>query len=59
MHKLLLTPTERLKTAADEATAAQYAEAITQLFSLGDDQTTEAPDPAASAPPTPKTPVTS
>ena len=34
VQKLLLTPTERLKTAADAATAAQYAEAATQLFDL-------------------------
>ena len=37
VQKLLLTPTERLKTVSDEATAAQYAEVITQLFSLADD----------------------
>jgi glutamyl-tRNA reductase len=47
VQKLLLTPTERLKTAGDEATAAQYAEVITQLFSLAAD------DDAPADPPTP------
>ena len=37
VQKLLLTPTERLKSAADEATAARYAEVITELFGLADD----------------------
>jgi len=57
VQKLLLTPTERLKTAADEATAAQYAEVITQLFGLAAD-----PPAAASAidtTSTSKTPVAS
>ena len=34
VQKLLLTPTERLKSAGDAATAAQYAEAVTRLFDL-------------------------
>ncbi|TDI26562.1 MAG: glutamyl-tRNA reductase [Acidobacteria bacterium] len=65
VQKLLLTPTERLKTAADEATAAQYAEIITQLFGLTADAPTDAPAaaPATRAPsPSPstsKTPVAS
>ena len=65
VQKLLLTPTERLKTAADEATAAQYAEIITQLFGLAADAPTDAPAaaPATRAPsPSPstsKTPVAS
>ena len=37
VEKLLLTPTERLKATDDEVTAAQYSEAIAQLFSLADD----------------------
>ncbi len=37
VQKLLLAPTERLKSAADETTAAHYAEVITELFSLADD----------------------
>jgi glutamyl-tRNA reductase len=36
VQKLLLEPTERLKTTPDEATAAHYADALTQLFSLGE-----------------------
>ena len=48
VQKLLLTPTERLKTVSDEATAAQYAEVITQLFSLAD----EPAERPAAAPPT-------
>jgi len=65
VQKLLLTPTERLKTADDEATAAQYAEIITQLFGLAADAPTDAPAaaPATRAPsPSPstsKTPVAS
>ena len=65
VEKLLLTPTERLKTAADPATAAHYADAVTQLFSLDDDPPTAAPAttkrkeeaPPARSPS--KTPVTS
>ena len=34
VQKLLLTPTERLKSARDAATAAQYADAVTRLFDL-------------------------
>ena len=37
VQKLLLAPTERLKSAVDETTAAHYAEVITELFSLADD----------------------
>ena len=58
VQKLLLTPTERLKMAADEATAAQYTEVITQLFGLAVDlpPTTDA---TPLSPSTSKTPVTS
>jgi glutamyl-tRNA reductase len=38
VEKLLLTPTEQLKAAVDEATAAAYAEALSRLFSLADPQ---------------------
>ena len=47
VQKLLLTPTEKLKTVSDEATAARYAEVITQLFSLADDPPA---DPRTAAP---------
>ena len=47
VQKLLLTPTERLKTASDDATAAQYAEVITEVFSLTEDSPG---DPPVSAP---------
>lgn len=61
VEKLLLTPTERLKAAGDEVTAAQYSEAIEQLFSLADSPPTS--DTAAGAaepsPSTSKRPVTS
>ena len=42
IQKLLLTPTEQLKTATDPATAAQHAEAIAQVFQL--DETPAADD---------------
>ncbi len=54
VEKLLLTPTERLKTTDDEVTAVQYSEAIAQLFSLADDpppsDTTVEPTDGAAAP---------
>ena len=61
VQKLLLTPTERLKTAADEATATQYAEVITQLFGLAADLPVATPvtEATSSSPSTSKTPVTS
>ncbi len=34
VQKLLLTPTERLKSAGDAATATRYAETVTRLFDL-------------------------
>ena len=61
VQKLLLTPTERLKSAGDAATAAQYAEAVTRLFDLDENRSslaggTEAEtEPAAAS----KTPVAS
>ncbi len=63
VQKLLLAPTERLKAADDDTTAALYAEAITQIFSLTDPALAQEPvsrapsDMAAPAPA--KTPVTS
>ena len=63
VQKLLLAPTERLKTADDDTTAAQYAEAISQIFSLTDPALAEEPvsrAPAGKESPAPaKTPVTS
>ena len=64
VQKLLLTPTERLKSAGDAATAAQYAEAVTRLFALdenGAGPASLAGEPKAGAEPaaTPKTPVAS
>jgi glutamyl-tRNA reductase len=65
IQKLLLTPTERLKSAADEAMAAQFAEAVTQLFDLRDDPHADTPDSVpdtsegSPSPSTSKTPVTS
>ncbi len=61
VQKLLLTPTERLKATADEATAAQYAEVITQLFDLAADPPAAAPatDATSPSPSTSKTPVAS
>ena len=64
VQKLLLTPTERLKSARDAATAARYAEAVTRLFDLDEDrsgasslagETDEDREPAATS----KTPVAS
>jgi len=63
VQKLLLTPTERLKTVTDEATAAQFAEVIAELFSLTEPRAAEPSIPTAVVPspsgPTPKTPVVS
>ena len=37
VEKLLLTPTEQLKSVSDADTVGLYAEALTRLFALGDD----------------------
>ena len=37
VQKLLLPPTERLKAASDATVATQYAEAVTELFQLGEE----------------------
>ncbi len=63
VQKLLLTPTERLKSARDAATAARYAEAVTRLFDLDENGSgasslageMEEPEPSATS----KTPVAS
>ncbi len=64
VQKLLLTPTERLKSARDAATAAQYAETVTRLFDLDENgsgasslagKIGEEPEPSATS----KTPVAS
>ena len=49
VQKLLLTPTERLKSAGDAATATRYAEAVTRLFDL--DGNGSGPDETGSATP--------
>jgi hypothetical protein len=36
IEKLLLTPTEQLKSAADADTVAAYADALTRLFALAE-----------------------
>ena len=36
VEKLLLTPTEQLKSVTDADTAGAYSEALTRLFGLGD-----------------------
>jgi glutamyl-tRNA reductase len=38
VEKLLLTPTEQLKSLSDADTVGAYAEALTRLFALGDDE---------------------
>jgi glutamyl-tRNA reductase len=38
VEKLLLTPTEQLKSLSDTETVGAYAEALTRLFALGDEE---------------------
>jgi glutamyl-tRNA reductase len=38
VEKLLLTPTEQLKSLSDAETVGAYSEALTRLFALGDDE---------------------
>ena len=64
VQKLLLTPTERLKSTGDAATAARYAETVTRLFDLdekGPDASSLADEAPAETGPaaTSKTPVAS
>ena len=42
VEKLLLTPTEQLKSLSDTETVGAYAEALTRLFALGDDEREQA-----------------
>jgi len=42
VEKLLLTPTEQLKSLSDAETVGAYAEALTRLFALGDDEREQA-----------------
>ena len=60
IQKLLHTPTEQLKTIADQVSATHYAEAITQVFRLDDDNDASSSESKTSAAHTEdKTPVTS
>jgi glutamyl-tRNA reductase len=45
VEKLLLTPTEQLKAIGDETTMVSYAEAVTRLFALAEDQASQAARP--------------
>ena len=44
VEKLLLTPTEQLKSVSDEAMIVAYADALNRLFSLPSDKDTTEPD---------------
>ncbi len=48
VEKLLLTPTEQLKSAGDPDTMASYSEALTRLFGL--DRATDSPEGSADSP---------
>jgi glutamyl-tRNA reductase len=52
VEKLLLTPTEHLKSLGDEETVGAYTEALTRLFGLSDPQSSE--QRGADAPPAPE-----
>ena len=39
MEKLLINPTEQLKSASDADTVAIYSDALTRLFGLAGDET--------------------
>jgi glutamyl-tRNA reductase len=49
VEKLLLTPTEQLKSASDEAMIAAYADALNRLFRLVQDSDKETGTGAAEA----------
>lgn len=51
VEKLLLTPTEQLKTVSDHALAAAYSDALNRLFSLPAPAATDDEDEAVVAPP--------
>ncbi|HEX6463198.1 MAG TPA: glutamyl-tRNA reductase [Vicinamibacterales bacterium] len=56
VEKLLLTPTEQLKSISDEAMAVAHADAVNRLFGLGTDERSErTAGPALSKPPEEKT----
>jgi len=44
VEKLLLTPTEQLKSLSDETLAVTYSDALNRLFGLGDTKGAEQPD---------------
>src|SRR5262249_58002492 len=45
VEKLLLTPTEQLKALGDDGTTVGYAEALSRLFALAEDQPSQASRP--------------
>ena len=47
VEKLLLTPTEQLKSVSDEAMVVAYADALNRLFSLASDESAEGRGEAA------------
>jgi glutamyl-tRNA reductase len=47
VQKLLLTPTEQLKSLRDESVVAAYSDALNRLFGLGSDDAEQAPRPKA------------
>jgi glutamyl-tRNA reductase len=47
VQKLLLTPTEQLKSLRDESTVAAYSDALNRLFGLGSDDAEQAQRPKA------------
>ena len=49
IEKLLLTPTEQLKSISDETMAVAYADAVNKLFSLTPDEQPRADKPDRSA----------
>ena len=51
VEKLLLTPTEQLKSLSDTETVGAYTEALTRLFGLGDQPDRRSVREEASAPP--------
>lgn len=51
VEKLLLTPTEQLKSISDETMAVNYADAINKLFSLASEEASPEPQARASAAP--------
>jgi hypothetical protein len=46
VEKLLLTPTEQLKSVRDDSTVAAYSEALTRLFRLAAEEQERAEAPA-------------